>query len=118
MHCLFGSEKTAGGGSWNLGKTSFTYLSRMKTFIASSNLSSPVNVNGEEKYLNRTFGIALQKTASAVGDYIGREKAIESPWTFGIHPKDEVEFPKMKKINLFGMMRQSFKRLVNRCINQ
>lgn len=94
MHCLFGSEKEAGGGSWNLGKTSFTYLSRMKTFIASSNLSSPVNVNGEEKYLNRTFGIALQKTASAVGDYIGREKAIESPWTFGIHPKDEVEFPK------------------------
>jgi hypothetical protein len=94
MHCLFGSEKEAGGGSWNLGKTSFTYLSRMKTFLASSNLSSPVDVNGEEKYLNRTFGIALQKTASVTGDYIGREKAIESPWTFGIHPKVEEEFPK------------------------
>lgn len=94
MHCLFGSEKEAGGGSWNLGKTSFTFLSRMKTFIASSNLSTPIQVDGEEKYLNRIFGIALQKTASAVGDYIGREKAIEAPWTFGLHPKVEDEFPK------------------------
>ena len=55
-------RKRSRGRFFGIWEKLFTYLSRMKTFIASSNLSSPVNVNGEEKYLNRTFGIALKNS--------------------------------------------------------
>ena len=91
MHCLYGTPKTAGGGSWNLGKTSFTHMSRLKMFIASSNLSVPVDTEDGEKSINRLYGIALQQVAKLKNE--DRNTAVGTPWTFGTHPETSQEFP-------------------------
>lgn len=91
MHCLYGTPKTAGGGSWNLGKTSYTHMSRLKMFLASSNLSKPVKIGDEQKQFNRLYGIALQQVAKVRDG--GVNTAVGTPWTFGIHPETNQDFP-------------------------
>jgi len=91
MHCLYGTPKLAGGGSWNLGKTSYTHMSQLKMFLAASNLSVPVDTEDGKKSINRLYGIALQQVATLKNE--NKNTAIGTPWTFGIHPESNEEFP-------------------------
>ena len=92
LHSIFGSKKAVGGGSWNLGKTSYTEISKLKMFITRSNMSIPIKVDNENKQYGRIYGVALTTPASLDIDD-ETDLTVSGVWTFGVHPKEDNEFP-------------------------
>ncbi len=56
LHSIFGSKKAVGGGSWNLGKTSYTEISKLKMVlllgqICQYQLKLIMKINNMEEYM-------------------------------------------------------------------
>jgi hypothetical protein len=101
LHSIFGSKKAVGGGSWNLGKTSYTEISKLKMFITRSNMSIPIEVDKVKKQYGRIYGVALTTPASLDIDD-ETDLTVSGVWTFGVHPKEDNEFPvKQKNLSIW-----------------
>ena len=70
-------------GSWQLGKLSYIFLSRMNMFLIRSNLSKPVEIDGKQKSIGRIRGLVETRPASIVG--AKKQKKISGIITFGEH---------------------------------
>jgi len=72
-----------GGGSWGLGKNSYSNLSSLGMFITSTNISNPKKAGAPfDNSINRIYGTALN--ISAHNDEWVEGKNLDSSWNFGI----------------------------------
>ena len=87
---------TAGGGSWGLGKNSYSYISSLGMFITCTNIENPQEIDVENDSKFRIYGGCLQRPVEKY-DLEGPDQVLESNWNFG-HIDDnevlEIDFPK------------------------
>lgn len=76
-------KKGKKAGSWQLGKLSYIFLSRMDMFLVRSNLSKPVEIDGKQKSIGRIRGLVETRAASIIG--AKKQKKISGIITFGEH---------------------------------
>lgn len=77
------SEKAQGGGSWAVGKIAFTTCSNISTLFNCSNLTEPLNRDGQDKNLRRLYGISLQ-----VPSHVGKKHIDEAGELINADPQD------------------------------
>lgn len=85
-----------GGGSWGLGKNSYSYISSLGMFITCSNIENPQELGQENNSKYRIYGGCLQRPIEKY-DLEGPDQVLESNWNFGhISNNDvlDIEFPK------------------------
>lgn len=112
LHCIYGSKKTVGGGSWNLGKTSYTEISKLKMFLTRTNMSKPIEIGSEKKQFGRIFGVALTTPATLDIDE-ETDLTVSGVWTFGEHPKEDINFPnKAKNVSIWDDSNELSKKLI------
>lgn len=85
-----------GGGSWGLGKNSYSYISSLGMFITCTNIENPEDIDQDKSSKYRIYGGCLQRPIEKY-DLEGPDQVLESNWNFGHINNEEVletEFPK------------------------
>ena len=92
-----------GGGSWGLGKNSFSNISSLGMFITCTNIDNPENYGQIKNSKYRIYAGSLQRPVENY-NLEGSDIILQSNWNFGEIPNTEdasLEFPKSKNTRSF-----------------